>query len=100
MNIHITKPAIQWFKEEFNLNEKTEYIRFFARYGGCGSIQSGFSLGISHDTEIPSDIGVEEVVDGIHFYISEEDIWYFKGYDLKVKYSRKNDEIEFVYEGE
>ncbi|GAE35756.1 HesB/YadR/YfhF family protein [Halalkalibacter akibai] len=98
MNIQVTKPALQWFKDEFNLKEKDEYIRFFARYGGCGSIQSGFSLGIHHEEEKPVSVGAREETDGIVFFIAEEDIWYFKGYDLKVKYSRKNEEIEFVYE--
>ncbi|MCL7747409.1 MULTISPECIES: HesB/YadR/YfhF family protein [Halalkalibacter] len=96
MNIQITKPALQWFKEELNLKGEGEYVRFFARYGGCGSIQSGFSLGINQET--PSVIGAKEEVDGITFFIEEEDLWYFKGHDLKVKYSRKNEEIDFVYE--
>ena len=96
MNIHVTKPALQWFKEELDLKGEGEYIRFFARYGGCGSIQSGFSLGISQ--EQPLIIGAKEEAEGITFYIEENDLWYFKGHDLKVKYSRKNDEIEFVYE--
>jgi uncharacterized protein YneR len=98
LNIQVTKPAIQWFKDEFGIKDEGEYIRFFARYGGCGSIQSGFSLGISHEQEKPETMGVQEVTDGLTFYIAEEDIWYFKGYNLKVKYSRKNNEIEFVYE--
>ncbi|BAB05971.1 HesB/YadR/YfhF family protein [Halalkalibacterium halodurans] len=95
MNIQITKPALQWFKDEFGL-EGGENIRFYARYGGCGSIQSGFSLGISQET--PKEIGAKSEVDGVTFYIENEDLWYFKDLDLKVKYSRKYDEIEFVYE--
>ncbi|MFC0471826.1 HesB/YadR/YfhF family protein [Halalkalibacter kiskunsagensis] len=96
MNIQITKPALQWFKDELDIKGEGEFIRFFARYGGCGSIQSGFSLGISQ--EKPSIIGTKEEIDGIIFFIEEDDLWYFKGHDLKVKYSRKHDEIEFVYE--
>ncbi|WP_017727504.1 HesB/YadR/YfhF family protein [Halalkalibacterium ligniniphilum] len=95
MNIVITKPAVQWFKDEFEI-EGEQYIRFFARYGGCGSIQSGFSLGISLD--IPKEIGAKEEIDNITFYVEKEDLWYFKGYDIKVKYSRKHGEIEFVYD--
>lgn len=96
LDIQITKPALAWFKEEFQLQGEGEYIRFFARYGGCGNIQSGFSLGISQDP--PVKIGTKAEVDGIIFYIEEKDLWYFKNLDLKVKYSRKFDEIEFVYE--
>ncbi len=96
MNIQVTKPALQWFKEELDLKGEGEYIRFFARYGGCGSIQSGFSLGISQ--EEPSTIGAKKEIEGIIFFIEEEDLWYFKDHDVKVKYSRKNEEIEFVYD--
>ncbi|WP_100372960.1 HesB/YadR/YfhF family protein [Bacillus sp. FJAT-45037] len=96
MDIQITKPALNWFKEEFNLTENDEWIRFFARYGGCGNIQSGFSLGISQDQ--PVKVGSKLEIDGITFFIEEKDLWYFKNLDLKVKYSRKLDEIEFVYE--
>ena len=96
MHIQLTKPALQWFKDEFDLKGEGESIRFFARYGGCGSIQSGFSLGIS--LEEPSTIGAKEEAEGMTFFIEEEDLWYFRGHDLKVKYSRKNEEIEFVYD--
>ncbi|WP_062047204.1 HesB/YadR/YfhF family protein [Bacillus sp. JCM 19034] len=96
MNIEVTKPAIQWFKDEFDLNKEHPYIRIFARYGGCGSLQSGFSLGIS--AERPNKIGAKTEVDGIIFYIEEQDLWYFDNHHLKVKYSRKHQEIEFVYE--
>ena len=97
MNITITKPALQWFKDEFSFaDEGKHYIRLFARYGGCGSIQSGFSLGITQ--EPPAQIGAETTVDGIIFYIEEADIWYFNDHDVTIKYSRKLDEIEFVHQ--
>ena len=87
MDIQITKPALKWFIDELDLKGDNEYIRFFARYGGCGSHQSGFSLGINQ--EDPTKIGAKLEVEGITFYIEENDLWYFKGHDLKVKYSRK-----------
>ncbi|WP_088105294.1 HesB/YadR/YfhF family protein [Halalkalibacter urbisdiaboli] len=97
MKIEITKPALAWFKQEFDLQGKgEETIRFYARLGGCASIQTGFSLGISQDT--PSTIGVSQEMEGILFFIEQEDLWFFKQYDLKVKFSRKRNEIEFVYE--
>ncbi|KGA97250.1 HesB/YadR/YfhF family protein [Alkalihalobacillus alcalophilus ATCC 27647 = CGMCC 1.3604] len=96
MDIHVSKPAIQWFKKEFNLEGNGEYVRFFARYGGCGAVQSGFSLGVSLDK--PSTIGAKEEVDGLIFYVEDADLWYFDNHDLRVKYSRKFEEIEYEYE--
>ncbi|TSB45146.1 HesB/YadR/YfhF family protein [Alkalicoccobacillus porphyridii] len=92
MNIEVTKPAARWFKEQFEGNgNKT--IRFFARYGGCGSFQSGFSLGISQ--EKPEQPLASVSIDDFTFFVEEKDAWYFNQHDLKVKYSRNHDEIEF-----
>lgn len=92
VNIEITKPALRWFKEQFDGSEH-KTIRFFARYGGCGSFQSGFSLGISQ--EQPDQPLAEVTIEDFRFFVEEQDAWYFNQHDLKVKYSRTNDEIEF-----
>ncbi|MEY8751120.1 HesB/YadR/YfhF family protein [Alkalicoccobacillus gibsonii] len=92
MKIEVTKPAVRWFKEQFD-TEENQYIRFFARYGGCGSFQSGFSLGISQ--ELPERPLAEYKIEDCIFYVEEQDAWYFGQHNLKVKYSRTKDEIEF-----
>lgn len=94
MNIHISKEAAQWYTSEMNLNYG-DYVRFFARYGGCSNVQNGFSLGIS--TEEPMTIGTKEVLDGITYYIEEKDLWFFDDYDLFVEYNADLDEPEFNY---
>ncbi|WP_078554145.1 HesB/YadR/YfhF family protein [Bacillus alkalicellulosilyticus] len=94
MEIEVTKPAFQWFKEEFDLDED-DYMRLFVRYGGCGDIQKGFSLGLVK--EFPKHKAVDTDVEGVTFYIEEEDLWYFKNQNVKIKYSRKKEEIEFVH---
>ncbi|WP_078390958.1 HesB/YadR/YfhF family protein [Shouchella patagoniensis] len=96
MNIYITKPALAWFKEEFETGDNLVPIRLFGRYGGCGSLQSGFSLGISQAEPLhPVTIKEEE---GFRFFVEEQDSWYFDQHDVKIKYSRKLDEIQFEYE--
>ncbi len=95
MNIQVTLPALSWFKEEFDLDNEGNYIRFFARYGGNSTIQSGFSLGVNQES--PNQIGVKFEADGITFFIEENDLWYFKGYDLEVTFSKEKDELEFIY---
>ncbi|GIN15733.1 hypothetical protein J32TS2_10890 [Shouchella clausii] len=96
MEIKVTKPAINWFKQEFSEAEEPVPIRFYGRYGGCGSLQSGFSLGMSQ-TE-PTEPAVVYEEGGFLFFIEEQDSWYFKDQLVRVKYSRKKDEIEFEYE--
>ncbi|WP_026690915.1 HesB/YadR/YfhF family protein [Alteribacter aurantiacus] len=95
MNIKITQPALRWFQDEFDLKEG-DTIRFHARYGGCGSVQSGFSLGITKDKL--TDPGATFEKDGITYGVEQKDLWYFDDKDLTVKFSRKFDEIQFLVE--
>lgn len=48
MNLHINEEALKWYKDELDL-KKGDQVRFFVRYGGCGNVQKGFSLGVSKD---------------------------------------------------
>lgn len=94
LKITISAEAFQWLKQELHLHPG-DHVRFFARYGGCSSVQSGFSLGMSK--EVPNDIGAQETIEGITFYIQTEDLWYFDQHDLSVTYDPEQDEILYEY---
>lgn len=79
MNMKVTKGALDWYKEELDL-ETGDHVRFFVRYGGCSNVQKGFSLGILKDR--PMNIGTSTEVEGITFFIEESDLWYFDNHDL------------------
>ncbi|WP_257008347.1 HesB/YadR/YfhF family protein [Bacillus sp. FJAT-45350] len=91
----VTEEAKKWFFNEFNLKKGNE-IRIFVRYGGCGSFQQGFSLGIMKETS--SEKEVESVIEGVSFYITREDLWYFDGVNLTINYDETKEEIEFLHE--
>jgi uncharacterized protein YneR len=95
MNIIVNDRAADWYKEEMLLN-KGDYVRFFARYGGCSTVQQGFSLGVS--SEVPHQIGFEVVKNDIHYYIEEKDLWYFDGKDLYIDFNEQVNEPVFRYE--
>ncbi|TLS37448.1 HesB/YadR/YfhF family protein [Pseudalkalibacillus caeni] len=95
MDIKVTQPALNWFKNEMDA-EEGDSIRFFVRYGGYSTVQEGFSLGVNK--EKPEEIAASETVDGIEFFVEEKDLWYFKDGNLTVKFSRKQDEISFILE--
>lgn len=95
MKIQISKDAAAWYKQELGL-KNGDYVRFFARYGGCSTVQSGFSLGISN--EEPTDVGVKVIENGITFYIEEKDLWYFDDHDLMIDYQVKHEEPLISYE--
>lgn len=94
MNITISKEAAAWYKEELNLSSGS-YLRFFVRYGGQ-SIQSGFSLGIAPTQ--PTHIGASTEVNGVTFFVEDQDLWFFEDYDLVIKLNEKWNEPEFFYE--
>lgn len=41
MNMTINEDALNWYKEELDL-ESGDQVRFFVRYGGCSNVQKGF----------------------------------------------------------
>ncbi len=94
MDFTITKPAVQWFINELDLSEG-DHVRFFARVGGCSTVQSGYSLGISKENPFEPAKTFESY--GVTFFIEDKDLWYFNDHDLKIKYSRKYDEISYEY---
>lgn len=94
MKIIISDKAAQWYQNEMLLN-KGDYVRFFARYGGCSTVQQGFSLGISN--EKPVNIGVSTDINGIHYYIEEKDLWYFDDKDLVAEFNEVAEEPEYHY---
>ncbi|WCK54420.1 HesB/YadR/YfhF family protein [Aneurinibacillus sp. Ricciae_BoGa-3] len=95
MKISIKKTAMEWFKNELGATEGSS-CRFFVRYGGCSTVQSGFSLGVS--LEEPQVVGSSVHEEGILFFIEKEDLWYFDGNDLIVDYDDARDELNFEYE--
>ncbi|MFL6558742.1 MAG: HesB/YadR/YfhF family protein [Bacillus sp. (in: firmicutes)] len=97
MNIHISNEAAAWYKEELNL-AKGDFLRFYVRYGGCSTVQRGFSLGVTKDE--PVDIGSKIEKDGITFYIEEKDLWYFEDHDFTIEYQSEYEEPVFDYKKE
>ncbi|PLT29346.1 HesB/YadR/YfhF family protein [Peribacillus deserti] len=94
MQIKISDEAAKWYSEEMELKEG-DFVRFLARYGGCSTVQSGFSLGIS--LEGPVNLGVSAVKNGITFFVEESDLWYFDNKDLVINFNEKFEEPEISY---
>lgn len=95
MKIIVSDQALQWFKEEMEV-EQGDTIRFYARYGGSSPFHEGFSLGMNR--EHPLTIGSETVIDNISFYIEEKDLWFFNEHNLIVEVDEKLDELKYRYE--
>lgn len=94
MNITLTDEALQWFKQEMEV-ESGDTIRFYARYGGSSPFHEGFSLGMTR--EEPIEIGVKTVIDDVTYYIDEKDLWFFNDHNLNVDVDATNDELKYEY---
>ncbi len=93
MQSDITQPAFQWFKKELRL-KTGDTVRFFVRLGGHSTIQQSFSIGVTKEPAL--DIGMSVEINDILFFVKKEDMWYFIDNDLKVKYNRDYETIEYV----
>ncbi|MDD1501683.1 MULTISPECIES: HesB/YadR/YfhF family protein [unclassified Lysinibacillus] len=94
MNIVLTDEALQWFKQEMEV-DSGDTIRFYARYGGSSPFHEGFSLGMTR--EEPFNIGVKKVIDDVTYYIDEKDLWFFNNHSLYVDVDITNDELKYEY---
>ena len=89
MRILVDEAAMRWYKEEMDLNGG-DCLRVFVRLGGCGSVHSGFSLGIMKDN--PSKPAISQESGGILFYMEEDNIWYLENNDLYIYYDEPRNE--------
>lgn len=94
MEIKLSNEAINWFKEEMEV-ENGDFIRFYARYGGSSPFHEGFSLGMNR--EQPHEIGIETIVENIHFYIEKSDEWFFNDHNLVVDMDQDSEELNYSY---
>lgn len=95
MKLTISDQAVKWYIDELGLQEGS-YLRFYVRYGGHSTVQSGFSLGIMQ--EEPETAAASTTLNEINFYVEEKDLWYFDGHDLLITFNEKLTEPEFHYE--
>lgn len=93
MKLEITNEAAHWYKKELHLTDK-EQIRLFVRFGDGGNIP-GFSLGIR--VSEPMKVLTSQEVDGIYFFIEEDDAWYFEDTDLRIELDQNLHEPRFRY---
>ncbi|USG66176.1 HesB/YadR/YfhF family protein [Brevibacillus ruminantium] len=95
MKITVTPSALAWFQEECGF-QSGDFVRFYARYGGSSTIQDSYSMGFTR--EVPDNMGISTVAEGITFYIVEDEIWYLDGKDMTVDYHKEQDEIVYAFD--
>ncbi|GEK91879.1 iron-sulfur cluster biosynthesis protein [Alkalibacterium kapii] len=90
MNIKITDKAVSWFENEMGL-EPGDGVHFFGKVYGKTEIHEGFSVGMRIEKPDSNLLGKVKI-NGITYFASKEDDWFFSRYDLVVDYDDKKEE--------
>jgi uncharacterized protein YneR len=95
MKLIVSPEAAKWCKEEMGVREGDSVQLFVKLYGK--SIHPNYSLGIIKN-ETPEDVSLQSSADGVTFYVSEKDAWFFDGYQCTV--TARNGELDYLFEPE
>ena len=95
MKIELTQPAVQWFKDEFDLPQDDKVLHFFVRYGGEFQLKQGFSPAFNVENKADVEGAYEEEFDGLTLVIAEKDLWYFEDDHIVVDAVDHEDEISY-----
>lgn len=90
MKLTVEQAAARWYKEQMDLSDG-DALRIFVRLGGCGSVHPGLSLGITKDT--PRSAGLTHEIEGILFYMEEDNLWYLNDKELRISFDDRYVEI-------
>ncbi len=93
--LQLSPEIIKWFKEEMHLKPGNG-IKFFGKVYGETNAHAGFSAAMGR-CDHPNNPVVDQVVDGIHFYVQESDYWFFQGLDAQIGYDPKIDGPSYYF---
>ncbi|WP_290489793.1 MULTISPECIES: HesB/YadR/YfhF family protein [unclassified Aerococcus] len=93
MKLTITPAAQGYFKNDMGLSSGSQ-VGFHSRVYGKTAVHEGFSVGLSVESPDGA-LLIDETIDGIQYYITENDDWFFNGYDFEVDFSPE--EENFIY---
>ncbi|KRM21144.1 HesB/YadR/YfhF family protein [Latilactobacillus graminis] len=94
MQIQVSDAASQWFRDELVL-KTGDGVRFFGKVYGKTTVHDGFSLGMER-AAVDQPIG-SAVKDGVTYFASQADDWFFADYDLLVDYDPQLEEPKYQF---
>jgi uncharacterized protein YneR len=95
VKLTVSSSAVQWIQSALNVHSG-DSVRLFVKYGGSYGPTPGFSLGMAKAK--PHDIGIQTTVDGITFFMEDQDLWFLDHHDVLVDTSVVDGEIEFLFQ--
>ncbi len=94
MLISIDEKAVTWFAGEFEYKRPFS-VRLFPQYAGFGEKHKGYSLAFSIET--PANSGFSKEVNGMNFYIEENDLWFFEDTETYLSVDDFLKELHVIY---
>ena len=94
MKIEIEDAAAKWYEDNVGL-EPGDGIRFYGKVYGKTMVHEGFSIAFRKEKPVKPESSTE--VNGITYFITDNDTWFFERYDLEVKYDSKIDGPEYIF---
>ncbi|KRL68357.1 HesB/YadR/YfhF family protein [Companilactobacillus versmoldensis] len=94
MKIIISDDAAKWYQDNVDL-KPGDGIRFYGKVYGKTMVHEGFS--IAFRKEEPTKPVSSTEVNGITYFITDNDTWFFARYDLDVEYDSKTDSPEYIF---
>ncbi len=93
MKLKVSEKAVEWFKEEFDV-DSGDYVQIFSKiYGGIPTIFPSYFLGLEVGKD--GDIIYQDKHDGIVFYINERNAWLLENHRMEVDV--EDDDIQFHF---
>ncbi|MGG0815791.1 iron-sulfur cluster biosynthesis family protein [Paenibacillus alvei] len=93
MQLRVTSKAVERFLADWGFTAGDQ-VRIYVRYSGF-SASGPYSFGIMKDS--PQYPAVTEVVNGITFFMEQNDVWFLDNRELTL--DEKDEDIVFVHEG-
>ncbi|MCH4008004.1 HesB/YadR/YfhF family protein [Companilactobacillus sp.] len=94
MKIEISEKAAKWYEENVGL-KAGDGIRFYGKVYGKTMVHEGFSIAFRKEEPVKPESST--VVDGITYFITDNDTWFFARYDLEVEYDPSIDGPQYIF---
>ncbi|UQS82559.1 iron-sulfur cluster biosynthesis protein [Bombilactobacillus folatiphilus] len=94
MKFTISPQAQTWYRENLDLRPG-DGLHFYGKVYGKTNVHDGFSLAFL--IEKPRNPYYELQIDDISYFFTDNDVWFFKYYDLQIDYDAKSDSPIYTF---
>ena len=94
MKIELTEEASRWFEDEVGV-KPGDGIHFYGKVYGKTMVHEGFSIAFRTEKPVKPESSTE--INGVTYFITDSDVWFFTRYDLLVEYDPELDGPKYIF---